>query len=55
MSVIDELVENNGSYVSQFTKGALAMPPAKAVAVVACMDARLDPARVLGWMRVTPM
>jgi carbonic anhydrase len=48
MSVTDELVANNESYSAQFDKGGLPLPPAKKVAVVACMDARLDPARVLG-------
>src|ERR671923_1084 len=48
MSVTDELVANNESYSAQFDKGDLPLPPAKKVAVVACMDARLDPARVLG-------
>ena len=48
MSVTDELLAHNKSYAASFTKGGLPMPPGKRVAVVACMDARLDPARVLG-------
>src|SRR6266542_4305934 len=48
MPVTDELLTNNESYAASFTKGDLPMPPGKKVAVVACMDARLDPARVLG-------
>ena len=48
MSVTDELVANNEAYAARFDKGELPLPPAKKVAVVACMDARLDPARVLG-------
>ena len=48
MPVTDELLTNNESYAASFTKGDLPMPPGKQVAVVACMDARLDPARVLG-------
>jgi carbonic anhydrase len=48
MSVTDELLANNVSYAASFAKGDLAMPPSKKVAIVACMDARLDPARVLG-------
>ena len=48
MSVTDELVANNESYSAHFDKGGLPLPPAKKIAVVACMDARLDPARVLG-------
>jgi carbonic anhydrase len=48
MSETDDLVTNNARYTAAFTKGDLPMPPGKRVAVVACMDARLDPARVLG-------
>ncbi|MGH8900786.1 MAG: beta-class carbonic anhydrase [Egibacteraceae bacterium] len=48
MSVTDTLVNNNASYAAAFDKGDLPLPPALRVAVVACMDARLDPARVLG-------
>jgi carbonic anhydrase len=48
MSSTAGLVANNASYVAGFTQGDLPMPPAKKVAVLACMDARLDPARALG-------
>jgi carbonic anhydrase len=48
MSVTDELLENNRRYAQGFDKGELPLPPAKKVAVVACMDARLIPTRVLG-------
>ncbi len=48
MTVTDTLIANNDSYAATFDKGDLALPPAKKVAVLACMDARLDPARVLG-------
>ena len=48
MSVTDELVQANGPYAEQFDKGDLAMPPARHVAVVTCMDARLIPSRFLG-------
>jgi carbonic anhydrase len=48
MSVTDELLANNEAYSAHFDKGDLPLPPAKKLAVVACMDARLDPARVLG-------
>ena len=48
MSVTDELLTNADHYARQFDKGDLPMPPAKKVAVVACMDARLDPQKVLG-------
>lgn len=48
MTVTDDLVENSQAYAASFTKGDLPLPPGKRVAVLACMDARLDPARVLG-------
>jgi carbonic anhydrase len=48
MSSTDELLANNARYAASFTKGDLPLPPAAKVAVVACMDARLDPAKALG-------
>lgn len=48
MSSTTGLIANNAGYVAAFTKGSLPMPPAKKVAVLACMDARLDPAKALG-------
>ena len=48
MSVTDELLANNESYVAAFDKGDLPLPPAKKVAVVACMDARLNVYGALG-------
>jgi carbonic anhydrase len=47
MSVTDELLANNRRYADGFT-GPLPMPPAKGVAVVACMDARLNVYAMLG-------
>ncbi len=48
MSVTDRLLANNTAYRSNEGRGALPMPPAQHVAVVACMDARLDVYRMLG-------
>jgi carbonic anhydrase len=48
MSITDDLVRNNQSYAGSFKKGDLPLPPAKHVAVVACMDARLDVHKILG-------
>ena len=48
MSVTDELIRNNESYVKSFAKGHLPLPPAKGVAVLACMDARIDVHKILG-------
>jgi len=48
MSITDRFLRANEQYADHFTKGNLPMPPGCQVAVVACMDARLDPARILG-------
>ena len=48
MSVTDELLRNNAAYAQSFEKGGLPLPPARGVAVVACMDARLDIHKILG-------
>ena len=47
MSVTDAYLENNVAYAAQFS-GPLPLPPSKHVAIVACMDARLDVYRALG-------
>jgi carbonic anhydrase len=48
MTVTDELLANAERYAATFDKGDLPLPPAKHVAVVACMDARLNPYGLLG-------
>src|SRR3954453_10866346 len=48
MSATDDVLHNAEQYAPGFDKGDLPLPPAKKVAVVACMDARLIPTRVLG-------
>lgn len=48
MSSIEQLLENSRRYAAHFTDGALSAPPSRRVAVVACMDARLMVAEVLG-------
>ncbi len=48
MTVTDELLQNNARYAEGFDKGDLPLPPAKGVAVVACMDARLHVSKLLG-------
>lgn len=47
MSVTDDLLANNARYAEAFS-GPLPLPPARKLAVVACMDARLDVYRILG-------
>ena len=48
MSATDEALRNNKAYSSAFDKGQLPLPPAKKLAVVACMDARLHVSKILG-------
>jgi carbonic anhydrase len=48
MTITDDLLRNAERYAASFDKGSLAMPPAKHVAVVACMDARINPYGLLG-------
>ncbi len=48
MPVVEELLEHNRAYQDNFSKGNLPLPPAKQVAVLACMDARLDVHKILG-------
>jgi carbonic anhydrase len=48
VSTIDELLTNATNYTESFSSGDLPLPPAKRVAIVACMDARLNPYGLLG-------
>ena len=48
MTVTDELLENNKRYAESFEKGGLPMAPARKLAVLSCMDARVIPSRILG-------
>ena len=48
MSTTDELLANAQAYAASFDKGDLPLPPARKVAVLACMDARLNPYGLLG-------
>jgi carbonic anhydrase len=48
MTVTDDLLANAEAYAARFDRGDLPMPPAKRLAIVACMDARLDPHGLLG-------
>jgi carbonic anhydrase len=48
MSTIDELLQNNARYSESFDQGDLPLPPAKKIAVLTCMDARLSPYVMLG-------
>ena len=48
MTPIDETLDANDRYADGFDKGSLPMPPGRKLAIVVCMDARIDPARALG-------
>ncbi len=48
MSMTDELLRNAEAYEAGFDKGDLPLPPARKIAVLACMDARLNPSGLLG-------
>ena len=48
MTAIDDVLTNNASYAAGFNTGIGHAPPARNLAVVACMDARLDTHKLLG-------
>ena len=48
MTATDDVLKNNAEYADSFEKGDLPLPPALNMAVVACMDARLDTHKLLG-------
>ena len=48
MSATDDLLKNNEQYAARFENSDLPAPPRKKVAIVACMDARVIPTRILG-------
>jgi carbonic anhydrase len=48
VSATDELLRNAEAYAANFDNGHLPLPPAKKIAVLACMDARVNPYGILG-------
>lgn len=48
MATLPDMLAANDQYAASFTKGDLPMPPARQVAILTCMDARLIPANFLG-------
>ncbi|MCR9259988.1 MAG: carbonic anhydrase [Pseudomonadaceae bacterium] len=48
MTAIDDFLTNNAAYAGTFSKGSLPMPPAKQIAAVVCMDARMETGAMLG-------
>ena len=54
--VLDAVLEANRKYAETFgSKSELPIPPGRKFAIVTCMDARLDPAKLRVWPRATPM
>lgn len=45
---LDELLRANQQQTERFTQGSLPMPPARSIAIVTCMDARVEPLSFLG-------
>ena len=54
MAELDQMLDSNEQFAAGYDKGQLPMPPARGVAIVTCMDARIDPAKVSGSTSVTP-
>src|SRR6266496_1953434 len=48
MAELPSLLAANERYAADFNKGDVPMPPGRHIAVLTCMDARLDPAKALG-------
>ena len=48
MAELDNMLDSNREFAAGYDKGQLPMPPARGVAIVTCMDARIDPAKALG-------
>jgi carbonic anhydrase len=45
---LDEILKANSAYAQDFGNGQLASPPARHFAILTCMDARMDPAKIAG-------
>ncbi|GAA3970399.1 carbonic anhydrase [Actinomadura viridis] len=48
MSVTNELLEHARRYAAGYDEGVRSLPPARRLAVLTCMDGRVDPSRLLG-------
>jgi carbonic anhydrase len=48
MSITNELLQNAERYAESFDQGDLPLPPGRKIAILACMDARLNPYGLLG-------
>ena len=54
MSVTDKLLGNAQNYAASYDKASLPMPPGLHVAIVACMDARINPYGIFGLTEAMP-
>ncbi len=48
-AVLDDLIEANHRYAASFDGQGMAAPPTRRLAVLTCMDSRIDPAAILGF------
>jgi len=48
MAVIDDILKANADYAADFNQASLPMPPGRKVAIVTCMDARIETGRAFG-------
>ena len=48
MPAIDEMLQANAAYSAGFTKGSLPMPPGRKLAILTCMDARIETGKAFG-------
>ena len=48
MSAVDSYLDNNARYAARFSEGNMAAPPARKIAIITCMDARLETGALLG-------
>ena len=48
MTVISELLKNNERYAADFAHADLARPPSRPLAIVTCLDGRINPLAILG-------
>ena len=48
MSELQKMLQANEGFVADFDRGGLQIPPARGVAILTCIDARIDPAKALG-------
>jgi carbonic anhydrase len=48
VSELEKMLQANDGFAAAFDRGDLEIPPARGVAILTCIDARVDPAKMLG-------